>query len=68
MPMAPGKACSDWLLTMGEQTDHGRLARRKADGQPVGRQQGTRDRKPRKRSGYVAAWEDGGRRRTAQGC
>ena len=42
------------------------LARRRAEGKPVGRQPGTRDRKPRKRSGYVAAWEDGGRRRAAQ--
>src|ERR1022692_1993049 len=41
------------------------LARRKAEGKPVGRQPGTADRKPRKRSGYVAAWEDGGARRTA---
>ena len=35
------------------------LARRRADGKPVGRQPATRDRKPRRRSGYVAAW--GGR-------
>jgi putative DNA-invertase from lambdoid prophage Rac len=41
------------------------LARRKLDGKPVGRQPGASDRKPRRRSGYVAAWEDGGRRRTA---
>lgn len=41
------------------------LARRKAEGKPVGRQPGGTDRKPRKRSGYVAAWEDGGARRTA---
>ncbi len=33
------------------------LARRKAEGKPVGRQPGATDRKPRKRSGYVAAWE-----------
>jgi putative DNA-invertase from lambdoid prophage Rac len=39
------------------------LARRRAEGKPVGRQPGTADRKPRKRSGYVAAWEAGGRRR-----
>ena len=39
------------------------LARRKAEGKPVGRQPGAADRKPRKRSGYVAAWETGGARR-----
>lgn len=33
------------------------LARRKAEGLPVGRQPGARDRKPRRRSGYVARWE-----------
>lgn len=33
------------------------LARRKAQGLPVGRQPGARDREPRKRSGYVARWE-----------
>ncbi len=37
MPMAPGKTGKDWLLTMGEQPDHGRLGRRKADGKPAGR-------------------------------
>jgi DNA invertase Pin-like site-specific DNA recombinase len=41
------------------------LERRRAEGKPVGRQPGTRDRKPRVRSGYVAAWEDGGARRAA---
>lgn len=41
------------------------LARRRAEGKPVGRQSGSADKKPRKRSGYVAAWEDGGARRTA---
>jgi putative DNA-invertase from lambdoid prophage Rac len=41
------------------------LERRKAEGKPVGGQRGRTDKKPRKRSGYVAAWEDGGRRRTA---
>jgi putative DNA-invertase from lambdoid prophage Rac len=39
------------------------LARRRAAGLPVGRQPGAKDRKPRRRSGYVAAWEDGGKRR-----
>lgn len=33
------------------------LARRQAEGKPVGRQQGATDTKPRKRSGYVARWE-----------
>jgi DNA invertase Pin-like site-specific DNA recombinase len=41
------------------------LARRKAEGLAVGRQPGAIDKKARKRSGYVAAWEDGGKRRTA---
>lgn len=41
------------------------LARRKAAGLAVGRQPGAADKKSRKRSGYVAAWEDGGKRRTA---
>jgi len=33
------------------------LARRKAEGKPVGRQPGARDARPRRRSGYVARWE-----------
>lgn len=33
------------------------LAKRKADQLPVGRQPGVKDKKPRKRSGYVARWE-----------
>jgi DNA invertase Pin-like site-specific DNA recombinase len=33
------------------------LARRKAEGLAVGRQAGAVDKKPRKRSGYVARWE-----------
>ena len=41
------------------------LAKRKAEGKPVGRARGAGARKPRKRSGYVAAWEDGGSRRAA---
>jgi putative DNA-invertase from lambdoid prophage Rac len=32
------------------------LARRKAEGNPVGRQQGSADRRSPKRSGYVACW------------
>jgi DNA invertase Pin-like site-specific DNA recombinase len=34
------------------------LARRKAEGKPLGRQVGATDKKPRKRSGYVARWEN----------
>jgi putative DNA-invertase from lambdoid prophage Rac len=33
------------------------LARRKAEGKPVGRRAGSKDRKPRRRSGYYARWE-----------
>lgn len=33
------------------------LARRRAEGKPVGRQAGAADKKLRKRSGYVARWE-----------
>jgi DNA invertase Pin-like site-specific DNA recombinase len=33
------------------------LARRQAQGKPIGRQPGSADSKPRKRSGYVARWE-----------
>lgn len=43
------------------------LARRKAEGKPVGGQPGRRDKQPRKRSGYVGAWEAGGARRAAAG-
>jgi len=42
------------------------LARRKAEGKPVGRVKGATDKRQRKRSGYVAAWEDGGKRRAAR--
>jgi DNA invertase Pin-like site-specific DNA recombinase len=42
------------------------LARRRAEGKPVGRQPGVKDKHQRKRSGYVAAWEDGGKRRAAE--
>jgi DNA invertase Pin-like site-specific DNA recombinase len=41
------------------------LARRRSEGKPVGRQPGVKDKKTRKRSGYVAAWEEGGARREA---
>jgi DNA invertase Pin-like site-specific DNA recombinase len=33
------------------------LARRKAEGKPIGRRAGSQDRRPRRRSGYVARWE-----------
>ena len=39
------------------------LARRKADGAPIGRQPGAKDKGARRRAGYVAAWEDGDTRR-----
>jgi putative DNA-invertase from lambdoid prophage Rac len=42
------------------------LERRKAEGKPVGRKAGTKDKNPRRRSAYVAAWEPGGARREAQ--
>jgi DNA invertase Pin-like site-specific DNA recombinase len=48
-------------LRRSERTKLG-LQRRKAEGLPVGRQPGSRDKKPRKRSGYVAAYEPGGSR------
>lgn len=41
------------------------LDKRRAAGLPIGRAPGARDARPRKRSGYVSAWEDGGKRRAA---
>lgn len=41
------------------------LERRRAQGKPVGRAKGAADRQPRRRSGYVAAWEEDGKRRAA---
>ena len=38
------------------------LAKRSAEGKPVGRQPGARDKARRKRAGYVASWESGRRR------
>jgi len=38
------------------------LARRKAEGLPVGRAAGAKDNKPRRRSGYYARWERENRR------
>jgi DNA invertase Pin-like site-specific DNA recombinase len=41
------------------------LARRRAEGLPIGGKPGRRDKKPRRRAGYVRAWEpEGARRRT----
>jgi len=34
------------------------LARRAAEGLPIGRQAGSKDKKPRRRSGYVKHWEE----------
>ena len=42
------------------------LERRRAEGKPVGRVAGTKDKNPRRRSAYVAAWEPGGAWRAAQ--
>jgi DNA invertase Pin-like site-specific DNA recombinase len=42
------------------------LARRRAEGKPVGRQRGAVDKKQRRRAGYVASWEDGPRRAAQQ--
>ena len=42
------------------------LERRRAEGRPVGRQAGAADKGKRKRSGYVASWEQGGARRQVQ--
>jgi DNA invertase Pin-like site-specific DNA recombinase len=41
------------------------LARRRAEGKPVGRKAGAKDKTKRRRSGYVASWEDGGGHREA---
>jgi DNA invertase Pin-like site-specific DNA recombinase len=41
------------------------LERRRAEGKPVGRKAGAKDRGKRRRSGYVASWEDGGGHREA---
>ena len=46
--------------------DEDRPRRRKAEGKPVGRQPGAKDKTPRKRSGYVRLWEEGGARGRAQ--
>jgi hypothetical protein len=43
------------------------LAKRAARGKPAARQPVSKDTKARKRSGYVAAWEQGGARRRTGG-
>jgi putative DNA-invertase from lambdoid prophage Rac len=62
-------AFAGWMAQQESARRSGRikagLARRKAEGLAVGRQPGATDKRARKRSGYVAAWEDGGKRRTA---
>jgi putative DNA-invertase from lambdoid prophage Rac len=42
------------------------LERRRAEGKPVGRVVGARDKTRRKRAGYVASWEGGKRRAAAE--
>jgi putative DNA-invertase from lambdoid prophage Rac len=62
-------AFAGWMAQMESQKRSERikagLARRKAEGGHIGGKAGRHDAKPRKRSGYVAAWEDGGKRRAA---
>jgi DNA invertase Pin-like site-specific DNA recombinase len=41
------------------------LAKRAAEGKPLGRAKGAKDKQPRKRSGYVAMYEPGGKRHKA---
>jgi len=59
-------AFAGWMGQMESQRRSERtkigLAKRKAEGLPVGRKPGAKDKKPRKRSGYVAAYEPGGSR------
>ena len=54
-------AFAGWMAQMESRRKSERikagLARRQAEGKLVGRQPGTKDKKPRKRSGYVARWE-----------
>jgi putative DNA-invertase from lambdoid prophage Rac len=42
------------------------LARRRAQGLPVGRKPGSKDKGPRRKSGYYRSWEDGPRRAAAR--
>ena len=61
-------AFAGWMAQMESRRKSERikagLARRQAEGKPVGRQPGAADKKPRRRSGYVARWE---RERAAAG-
>ena len=54
-------AFAGWMAQMESRRKSERikagLARRQAERKPVGRQPGAADKKPRKRSGYVARWE-----------
>jgi putative DNA-invertase from lambdoid prophage Rac len=54
-------AFAGWMAQMESRRKSERiragLARRAAEGKPVGRQPGAADKRPRKRSGYVARWE-----------
>ena len=58
-----------WMAQMESERRSARiragLERRKAQGLPVGRQVGARDKAPRKRSSYVAMYEPGGKRHQA---
>jgi DNA invertase Pin-like site-specific DNA recombinase len=49
-----------------ERIKAGLKRRKEIEGKPVGRQPGATDKGKRKRSGYVASWEQGGARRAAQ--
>ncbi len=54
-------AVMGWVAQMesrrrSERTRAG-LERRRHEGKPIGRQPGAKDKRPRKRSGYVARWE-----------
>jgi hypothetical protein len=63
-------AFAGWIAQQGSKRrfrshpDRAALARRRADVRSIGRQPGSTDKKPRKRTGYVASWT-GGRRRAA---
>jgi len=54
-------------MRRSERTKAGLARRKHVDGEPIGRQPGAADKKPRKRSGYVSAWEgpEGDARRAA---
>jgi putative DNA-invertase from lambdoid prophage Rac len=62
-------AFAGWMAQMESRRKSERikagLARRKAEGDRIGRKPGSKDKTPRRRSGYVAAWEQNGARRAA---